>query len=81
MCVCVSPWFWEAPAVLVITRALRGSSSAQAMGNLSDFKAEALWQLSFLGQHNAVNNQGICAAQETHNKVPSTELLRSTAAA
>lgn len=62
VCVCVSPWFWEALTALVTTRALRGPSSAQAVGMLSGFKAEALTWLSFLCQHSTVNNRGICAA-------------------
>jgi len=79
-CVCVSPWLWEAPIALLTIRALKGSSSAQAVGTLSGFKAEALVRLSSSYQHSTVISKAP-VLRGRHDKVASTELLRGTAAA
>lgn len=58
--VCISPVFWEIPAVLLI-KASRGSSCAQAVGTLPGWKSAALVQLSVRE----------ASALQRHNKKPS----------
>lgn len=64
---CISPGVWEAPNALVTTRAPRGSSSAQAGGTLSHWKAV---------DHpmQAWRHRDICAAHQGRGNTASTGL-------